>query len=113
MQDVSRDWLEVRALNVHSVYDELLIPLSPLYIDQHTKMITLVLDIDELLGNTQQLNQARQVGLQLLKKGTKFYEKYGSMNVCYNFFHPIFLSHTFCPIQRIPTKRFLAPTQVL
>jgi hypothetical protein len=26
--------------------------------------------------------------LQLLKKETEFYEKYGSMNVCYDFFHP-------------------------
>jgi hypothetical protein len=76
-------------------------------------MFALILDTYQFLGTTQQLNQVRQVGLQLLKKGTKFYDKYGFMNVCCNFFHPIFLSHTLCPILGIPTKRFLAPTQVL
>jgi hypothetical protein len=105
VQDVNKVWFEVRALNVHSVCDELLIPLSPLYIYQCTKMFMLILDINQLLGTTQQLNQVCQVGLQLLKKGTKFYEKYGSMNACRNFFHSISLSHTFCPIPRIPKKK--------
>jgi hypothetical protein len=35
----------------------------------------------------------RQVGLQLLKKGIEFYEKYGSMITSCDFFHPISLSH--------------------
>jgi hypothetical protein len=76
-------------------------------------MLMLGLDTYQLLGITQQLNMVRQVSLQLLKKGTKFYEKYGSMNTGYDFFHPISLSFTLCSIPRIPTKRFLAPLQVL
>ncbi len=112
MQNVNRVWLEIRALNVHLVCDELLIPLSPFYMDQCTQMFVLGLNTYQLLGTTQQLNHVHQVGLQLLKKGTKFYEKYGSMNACCNFFHPISLSLTFCLVPMIPTKRFLAPTQV-
>ncbi len=64
---------KVRTLNVHSVCDELLIPFSPLYIDQCTEMLVLILDTDQLLAINQQLNQVCQVGLQILKKGTKFY----------------------------------------
>jgi len=45
------------------------------------------------MGSSQQLNKIYQVGLQLLKKGTKFYERYGSMNIVCDFFHPISLSH--------------------
>jgi hypothetical protein len=48
---------EVKALNVHSVYDELLIPLFPLYMDQCTKMLVLGLDTNQLVGTTQQLNR--------------------------------------------------------
>ncbi len=71
-----------------------------------------VFSTDRLLGTTPQLNQVCQVGLQVLKKETKICEKRGSMNVYYDFFHPTSLSLTFCPAQRIPTKRFLAPIQV-
>jgi hypothetical protein len=46
------------------------------------------------MGFSQQLNKIYQVGLQLLKKGTKFYDRYESMNTVCDFFHPIFLSHT-------------------
>jgi len=46
------------------------------------------------MGSSQQLNKIYQVGLQLLKKGIKFYERYGSMNNVCDFFHPISLSHT-------------------
>ncbi len=81
--------------------------------DQNKEMFVLGLDTDQLLETNQQLNQVRQVGLQLLKKGTKFYEKYGSMNIGCDFFHPISLSITFYLVPRIPTKRFLAPTHVL
>jgi hypothetical protein len=45
------------------------------------------------LGTIQQVNQVHQIGLQLLKKGTKFYEKYESMNTSCDFFHPISFSH--------------------
>jgi hypothetical protein len=81
--------------------------------DQNKEMFVLGLDTDQLLETNQQLNQVRQVGLQLLKKGTKFYEKYGSMNIGCDFFHPISLSITFYLVPKIPTKRFLAPTHVL
>jgi hypothetical protein len=82
-------------------------------------MLVLILDTYQLMGSFQQLNKIYQVGLQLFKKGTKFYERYGSMNTVYDFFHPISLSHTLPnpkdthTIPRIPTKRFLAPTPVL
>jgi uncharacterized protein YvpB len=46
------------------------------------------------MGSSQQLNKIYQVGLQLFKKGIKFYERYGSMNIVCDFFHPISLSHT-------------------
>jgi hypothetical protein len=75
-------------------------------------MFGLVFSTDQLLGTTPQLNQVCQVGLQLLKKETKFYEKYESTNACYDLFHLASLSLTFCPAQRIPTKSFLARTQV-
>ncbi len=75
-------------------------------------MFGLVFSTNQLLGTIPQLNQVCQVGLQLLKKETKFYKKYGSTNVCYDLFHLASLSLTFCPAQRIPTKRFLAPIQV-
>jgi hypothetical protein len=107
---VSRVWLEVNALNVHSVCDELLI--HPHYIDQCEEMLGLVFSTNQLLGTIPQLNQVCQVGLQLFKKETKLCEKYGSTNACYNLFHLVFLSFTFCPAQRIPTKRFLSPIQV-
>jgi hypothetical protein len=71
MQNVSRVWLEVRALNVHSVCDELLVSLFPMYMDQ---ILVLRLNINQLLGTTQQLNQVRQVGLQLFKNGMELYE---------------------------------------
>jgi len=45
------------------------------------------------MGSSQQL-KIYQVGLQLLKKGIKFYERYGSMNNVCDFLHPISLSHT-------------------
>ncbi len=105
---VSRVWLEVSTLNVHSVYDELLI--HPHYMDQCREMFGLVFSINQLLGTIPQLNQVCQVGLQLLKKEIEFCEKYGSTNACYDLFHPASLSFTLCPTQRIPTKRFLAPT---
>jgi hypothetical protein len=73
MQNVSRVWLEVRAFNVHSVSNELLVPFCPLYMDQ-IFVLGLGLDTYQLLGITQQLNQVRQVGLELLKNGTEFYE---------------------------------------
>jgi hypothetical protein len=72
-----------------------LVPLFPLYMDKSIEMLMLGLDTDQLLGTTQQLNQVCQVGLQLLKKGTKFYEKHGSMNTGCDFFHPIYFSHIF------------------
>jgi hypothetical protein len=37
---------KIRALNVHSIYDELLIPLFPLYMDQCIEMFVLRLDTD-------------------------------------------------------------------
>jgi len=70
-------------------------------------MFGLVFGTDQFLGITPQLNQVRQVGLQLFKKETEFYEKYGSMNACCGFFHPTSLSFTFCPVPRIPTKEVL------
>jgi hypothetical protein len=91
----------------------LLIPLFPLYMDQCMEMLVLGLDTNQLLGTTQKLNQVHQVALQLFKKGTKFYEKYGSMNIGCDFFHPIYFSPTFYLVPRIPTKRFMAPIQVL
>jgi hypothetical protein len=51
------------------------------------------LDINQLLGSSPQPNKVRQDGLQLLKKGTKFYERHGSMNIGYDFFHPLSLSN--------------------
>jgi hypothetical protein len=62
-QNVSKVWLEVRALNIHSVCDELLVPLFPLYMDQSTEMLVLALDTNQLMGTTQQLNQVHQVDL--------------------------------------------------
>jgi len=107
---VSRVWLEVSVFNVHSICDELLI--HPHYIDQCKEMFGLVFNTYQLLGTTQQLNQVCQVGLQLLKKETEFCEKHGSINACYDFFHLASFSLTFYPTQKIPTKRFLAPTHV-
>ncbi len=72
-------------------------------------MLVQGVDTDQFLGTTLQLNQVEQVGLQLFKKGTKFYEKYGSMNACYNFFHPISLSLTFYLVPRIPKKGLWLP----
>jgi hypothetical protein len=39
---------------------------------------------------------------------TKFCAEYGSMDIYYNFSHPIILSLTFCPAQGYPLK-ILAP----
>jgi len=76
-------------------------------------MFGLVFNTYQLLGTTPQLNQVCQVGLQLFKKETKFCEKYGSINACYDFFHPASVSFTFCSSPKDTHKGFWLPLKCM
>ncbi len=76
-----------------------------------TQVVVLRLDTNQLLGFSQQPNKVRQDVLQLLKKGKN--SQRGMDLWILALILPSSFSFTFCPIPRIPTKRFLAPTPIL